>query len=1129
MPVVQPGTRFTAIAAAAGGHNLALKSDGTVVAWGDNSSGQATVPSGLSGVVAIAAGDDQSLALKSDGTVVAWGNNDYGQATVPSGLSGVVAIAAGYYHSLALKSDGTVVAWGDNDFGEATVPSGLSGVVAIAAGGYHSLALKSDGTVVAWGDNYYGEATVPSGLSGVVAIAAGFYHSLALKSDGTVMAWGNNDYGQATVPSGLSGVVAIAAGVYHSLALKSDGTVVAWGYNYYGEATVPSGLSGAVAIAAGYKYSLAIVAASAPNVLQGRITDSDGSGIDGATISATNDQTVAQVTSDANGDYGFPSLTSGAYLLIVTASGYADAARAFTFNGNTSVQNFQLTALPVAPDTQQTTRQVPPAFLQPPPGPMGSTLKVFDGTQFVPITVLNTPSADVMTIVLTHGWTRDPNCTLNSGINGWPTTLATAMRAKGITPDIANIVGWDWHDGAKFDGSYGCHAPPAEHAPSQGVALGQWLQDVLGADYSMPTHFIGHSLGTLVNAAAINYLHRDRPATIRQEIASIAWIGSIHVTLFDHAETADSISQQQWPMPVSSTWADNYVSLVGYHQSAAVNVNLQKGIFIDGPFNAHSYPMEWYTMSITNPTDVANPLGFRQSYEYRTLIGYPNPPLLPPSTIPVNSNYQQSPWNNDQLALEASAAAVNVPFGILPDAVVQKAYVNAIQIKNSVSAQVEASAMAAEQAIEQGYNYVVNIAGQDEQALVNLFNTPVLQLNLSTGPVPAGQQVHGNALQTLDVGGGSTNGPAMAWVPVQIPSNATSMAFDFIIAGDPVDDFLVFGIETNNLYSLEAKYIPTNSVSGSRLIDVSAWAGTSNEVFFGLMGGTSTNATLQIDNIRFYSLQSNLVDSVGDGIPDSWRAQYFPNVDPTGATTNNISCATCDPDGDGLNNLAELLAGTVPTNPASAFRIITVDEIGEEIRVSFTSVGSKYYCLDRCDYLGGTWSTIVDNIPGNDGAQQATDMWGANRGGAFYRVRLNESPNPTLVDSDGDGIPDAWMMQYFDHPTGQAGDKSRPGDDADGDGVSNLKEYLAGTDPTNSASAFRILSLAQESNNIRVTWFTAGGHTNAVQSASGLGGIYSDMIPSIVVTGGSAITTNYLDVGGATNRPARFYRIRLVP
>ena len=70
------------------------------------------VPSGLSGVVAISAGESHNLALKNDGTVVAWGNNDQGQSTVPSGLSGVVAISAGSYHSLALKNDGTVVTWG---------------------------------------------------------------------------------------------------------------------------------------------------------------------------------------------------------------------------------------------------------------------------------------------------------------------------------------------------------------------------------------------------------------------------------------------------------------------------------------------------------------------------------------------------------------------------------------------------------------------------------------------------------------------------------------------------------------------------------------------------------------------------------------------------------------------------------------------------------------------------------------------------------------------------------------------------------------------------------------------------------------------------------------------------------
>jgi alpha-tubulin suppressor-like RCC1 family protein len=239
-------------------HSLALKSDGTVVAWGQNTYGQTTVPTGLTGVAAIAAGGYHSLALKNDSTVVAWGQNTYGQTTVPTGLTGVVAIAAGLYHSLALKSDGTVAAWGNDGNNQCDVPSGLTGVVAIAAGYYHSLALKSDGTVVGWGYNNCGQCTAPSGLTNVVAIAAGDYHSLALKSDGTVVGWGYDSYHQCDVPSSLTGVTAIAAGMYHSLALKSDGTVVAWGYNSSGQATVPTGLTNVVAIAAGRNHSLAL-------------------------------------------------------------------------------------------------------------------------------------------------------------------------------------------------------------------------------------------------------------------------------------------------------------------------------------------------------------------------------------------------------------------------------------------------------------------------------------------------------------------------------------------------------------------------------------------------------------------------------------------------------------------------------------------------------------------------------------------------------------------------------------------------------------------------------------------------------------------------------------------------------
>jgi len=256
-PVTLSGQVLRNVVAIAAGwaHTVALKSDGTVVAWGSNNVDQRTVPAGLSGVVAIAAGNSHTVALKSDGTVVAWGSNDYGQTTVPFNLSGVVAIAAGENHTVALKSDGTVVAWGNNYFGQTTgTPTTaapytatanpvtlngqiLSDVVAIAGGLYNTVALKLDGTVVAWGS---GQTTVPAGLSGVVAIAAGEEHTVALKSNGTVVAWGANYAGQTTVPDGLSGVVAIAGGERHTVALKSDGTVVAWGGNDFSQSTVPS-------------------------------------------------------------------------------------------------------------------------------------------------------------------------------------------------------------------------------------------------------------------------------------------------------------------------------------------------------------------------------------------------------------------------------------------------------------------------------------------------------------------------------------------------------------------------------------------------------------------------------------------------------------------------------------------------------------------------------------------------------------------------------------------------------------------------------------------------------------------------------------------------------------------------
>ena len=129
------------VAVAAGGdRSLALRANGTVV---DTVTVAAcmgmgiicsqtlfpintitTRPEGLTNVVAVAAGNCHNLALRADGTVAAWGDNGSGQTTAPAGLSEVVAIAAGGEHSLALRADGTVAAWGNNGYGQVTVPAG---------------------------------------------------------------------------------------------------------------------------------------------------------------------------------------------------------------------------------------------------------------------------------------------------------------------------------------------------------------------------------------------------------------------------------------------------------------------------------------------------------------------------------------------------------------------------------------------------------------------------------------------------------------------------------------------------------------------------------------------------------------------------------------------------------------------------------------------------------------------------------------------------------------------------------------------------------------------------------------------------------------------------------------------
>lgn len=247
---------------AGGGHTVAIKSDGTLLAWGLNRNGQI--------------GDGTSVD-KSVPTQVGVGTPATGSV-----------VSAGEFHTLALSSCGTsgcaLWAWGSNDSGrlgdgtavEKRSPTKLTGTAwtAVTAGGNHSLAIKKDGTsggtLWAWGRNEKGQLgvndlftkTTPTQISsctttGTQAIAcenkwtsvsAGALHTIALQQSGQLFVWGSNLRGQLAgvtnspnfpVPfalvSGDLKFASISAGGDHALAILNDGSLWAWGANGFGQ------------------------------------------------------------------------------------------------------------------------------------------------------------------------------------------------------------------------------------------------------------------------------------------------------------------------------------------------------------------------------------------------------------------------------------------------------------------------------------------------------------------------------------------------------------------------------------------------------------------------------------------------------------------------------------------------------------------------------------------------------------------------------------------------------------------------------------------------------------------------------------------------------------------------------
>ena len=274
---------------------LAIKTDGTLWAWGDNADGQLGVgdyyqkdtPTQVgtdNDWATVSAGDFYTLAIKTDGTLWAWGDNGLGElglgtyvdndpdSPVQVGTDNDWAsVYCGAGYAFAIKTDGTLWAWGDNSGGELGIPDITTGTATptqvgtdndwasvacedIDSGGdAYTLALQTDGTLWAWGYNELGELGVGDNVGRATptqvdpgstwsAVACGFNHTVAVNTNGTLWGWGydlNNvspQYLDAPAQIGTDNDWAsVSAGENFSLALTTNGTLWGWGDNAYGE------------------------------------------------------------------------------------------------------------------------------------------------------------------------------------------------------------------------------------------------------------------------------------------------------------------------------------------------------------------------------------------------------------------------------------------------------------------------------------------------------------------------------------------------------------------------------------------------------------------------------------------------------------------------------------------------------------------------------------------------------------------------------------------------------------------------------------------------------------------------------------------------------------------------------
>jgi alpha-tubulin suppressor-like RCC1 family protein len=287
-------------------HTAAIRSDGSLWAWGSNTYGElgkgstggehfapAQVDTANDWKV-VSAGQNFTAAIKTNGTLWTCGYNSYGQlghgSTGTGGNLAVltqvgswtdwVVVECAPNHAVGLRADGTLWAWGNNPSGQlgdgsitirnAPVQVGLTvglatGWATVSAGDNWTAAIRTDGSLYTWGNGAQGRhglgdttnRNVPTRVDMAtdwVAVSCGAYHGAALKDYGAIYAWGYSNAGQvgdgtntqrnSPVQVGAAeDWVALSVGGNHTAAMKGDGSLWVWGQNSLGQ--IGDGATGA--------------------------------------------------------------------------------------------------------------------------------------------------------------------------------------------------------------------------------------------------------------------------------------------------------------------------------------------------------------------------------------------------------------------------------------------------------------------------------------------------------------------------------------------------------------------------------------------------------------------------------------------------------------------------------------------------------------------------------------------------------------------------------------------------------------------------------------------------------------------------------------------------------------------